>query len=481
MNNLKNKPDLNFYNNFDREEISNRFQNKPQKKSKKGKILFFTLLFIFIVAISFFSPVIISTKNILKNFGSGNFLGVWQTVVKLISAQDKLLEGEKDDRINILALGVGGKGHDGPYLTDTIILISIKPSEGKVSSISIPRDLYTPIPGYSWRKINNAYAFGEIEGQGGELISKVVGDIFEIPIHYYVVCDFEAFTKIINDLGGLDINVERSFTDNEFPTYDFKTRAVAFSAGEQKMSGASALEFVRSRHGNNGEGSDFARSQRQQKVLLAAKNKIFSLNTLINPTKISSILNNLNENIKTNIELPEIMRLANLVKNIDNSKTISKVIDNSANGLLYSDITADGAFILKPKAGNFKELSFLANNIFNEETNKITLEEKPISPKTKIVVQNGTTYPGLAWNTAENLKSLNFEIVHIGNAKSQNFEKTIIFDLTKGKKNESLDILKEKFNADIFSFLPEFLEENIATDFLIILGKNTIPVSTSKN
>lgn len=467
---------INFLEKLDEKEIKPQFP----KKKKTGKIFLLTIIFLLVFLVSFFSPVIISTKKMLSSFNARDFFSIWKTVVKLISAQDKTMKGEKENRINILLLGIGGKGHDGPNLTDTIILLSIQPKEKKAAILSIPRDLYVPIPGYSWKKINSAYAYGEINNSGGELTSQVAEDILGMPINYYLTCDFNGFQKILDDLGGIEINVEKSFTDNEYPTSDFKIQTISFKEGLQKMSGEKALEFVRSRHGNNGEGSDFARSKRQEKVIVAVKNKIFSFGTLANPSKISNLLNSLSDHIKTNMELYEIIRLANLAKGIDYTKTITKVLDDSRDGPLYSDITVDGAFILKPKTGSFKEISDIAQNIFSEEplAAAASNNEKAVQ-KTKIIVQNGTTYPGLAFNSSEDLKSLNFDIIEIGNAAKQDYEKTIIYDLTNGLKNDSLKILKEKFNAEDYPSSPEFLANGSGIDFLIILGKNVVPTSAT--
>lgn len=486
MPEFESQPKINLLNDFKQREIRDQDELLPPKKSKKIKILFFVAVFIFFFLISFFSPLIVSTKNILRNFGSGNVLGFWQTVVKLINAQDKLLKGEENDRINILLLGMGGKGHEGPYLTDTVILVSIKPSEKKTALFSIPRDLYVPVPGFGWRKINIAYTLGEIsKKEGGELTSQAVENIFELPIHYFVACDFNGFKKIIDDAGGIDVYVEKSFTDNQYPFDDLKTQTISFKEGKQKMSGEEALKFVRSRHGTNNENSDFARSKRQQKVILALKNKILSFGTLINPTKISNLLNGLNENVKTNLELYEIIKLTNLAKNIDNSNVIAKVLDNGADGLLSSTIAENGAYILKPKAGNFKEIAFVVNNIFKVSgvVNAAISTDKdsnvPSNYGAKIIVKNGTVYPGLAAKTAENLKSEKFELIKIGNSLRRDYEKTIVCDLTEGGKKEALEILKEKLEADACFSNPDLETDESGADFLIILGKNAIPLANT--
>ncbi|MFH0927967.1 MAG: LCP family protein, partial [bacterium] len=184
--------------------------------------------------------------------------------------------GPKSDntgRTNILLLGVGGYGHEGPQLSDTILLVSLDREDKKVGIISIPRDLSVEIPGYGERKINSANAYGEEKGQGEgpKLAAQVAESVFGMPVHYYVRVDFNAFQSIIDQIGGVDINVDRAFTDSQYPTNDYGVETISFNAGWQHMDGQTALKYSRSRHGTGGEGSDFARSARQQKILNAVK------------------------------------------------------------------------------------------------------------------------------------------------------------------------------------------------------------------
>jgi LCP family protein required for cell wall assembly len=185
------------------------------------------------------------------------------------------LAGESDDRINVLLLGMGGLGHDGPYLTDTIIMASIRPSTKQVAMISIPRDLWVSIAGHGSSKINHANSYGETERHdwGGAYTAQVIKDNFGIDIHYYLRVDFAAFEEIVDEVGGIRVNVERGFTDPEYPTNDYGVQMVSFAKGVQTMSGSRALIYARSRHGNNGEGSDFARAKRQQKNVTRSQRK----------------------------------------------------------------------------------------------------------------------------------------------------------------------------------------------------------------
>ena len=248
-------------------ESTQQTSERPQKKrpfllTKPGILVL--SFFLFVTAGSTLSYHYSQDANSKLNKTLG-FLG---QIKQFAENRNKTLEGEKDDRINILIMGMGGKYHEGSYLTDTIMIASIKPSTKQVSLVSLPRDLQVEIPGYGWRKINNANAFGEInnEGYGAELARQVVEKSFDMDIHYYIRIDFTGFEEIVDSLNGIDVMVDSAFTDYQYPTEDKKYQIVSFRAGPQTMYGEEALKYARSRHsGMNGEGSDFARSKRQQK------------------------------------------------------------------------------------------------------------------------------------------------------------------------------------------------------------------------
>ncbi|MBI3572602.1 MAG: LCP family protein, partial [Candidatus Kerfeldbacteria bacterium] len=249
----------------------------------------------------------------------GQRVSFFQQLTHLVTASNQQLQGENDDRVNILLLGIGGPGHDGPYLTDTMIVASYKPSTRQLSLLSIPRDLVVNIPGYDYRKINNVLSFGrdiKYPGGGETLTTKVVSDLLGIPIQYYARVDFKGFAEVIDQVGGVNVTVDQAFTDSQYPTENYGYQTVWFKAGPQQMNGDLALKYSRSRHGNNGEGSDFARARRQQKVIFGLKERLLSFGTLVNPKKISDILGSLGSHSQTNMEVWEMARLAQLVSSI---------------------------------------------------------------------------------------------------------------------------------------------------------------------
>jgi len=176
---------------------------KPYKKR-------FSFLGIFALTILF----LIITVGLVKLLNLEKYLiGGPKTVVSLIT--DSGLDSDRG-RTNVLLMGIGGRGHEGPDLTDTMILASVDKGAKDVVLISIPRDLW--VPSLS-AKINSAYAYGQDEqnGQGLDLAKKTVSILLGIPVHYAFRIDFNGFVRGVDLIGGLDIEVENSFVDPKYP------------------------------------------------------------------------------------------------------------------------------------------------------------------------------------------------------------------------------------------------------------------------
>ncbi|MFA6131163.1 MAG: LCP family protein [Patescibacteria group bacterium] len=426
-------------------------------------------------------------------------LSLLSTFRGLITSPDKNLPGETDDRINVLLMGIGGAGHDGPELTDTLIFASFRPSTGEIGMISIPRDMAIDIPDYGLQKINHANAYGELEktGSGPEFASEVIGDVLDQEIHYYVKVDFDAFEELIDAIGGIDVTVDRSFTDSLYPTEDDLVQTISFEAGNQHMDGATALQFARSRHGGNGEGSDFARAERQQKILLAVEKKILSPAIFLNPNKLSRILDLFQKNVETNLTVWEIMRLSKYAADLDMQNIHLTVLDDSASGPLYSTMI-EGSYVLLPKVEDWSEIQSMIENIFSGAQTAATAEPPTTAQNISIEIQNGTMLTGLAYDTSQRLATTGFDVVQIGNAATRDYPKTIIYDFSDGEHPEAITELQTYFDADIamspsaWVFSQDVIPQSLTAvtpedinsqsseqiDFLIVLGANAQSIGT---
>lgn len=399
----------------------------------------------------------------------------------LFTNADKLSTAEQRDSVNILLLGMGGEGHDGAYLTDTMIVVSFKTTTKQLAMVSIPRDLYVDMGSYGWRKINSANALGESNnypGGGAAFSSQMVSQVIGQPIDYFIRVDFNGFKKLIDDLGGVDVNIENSFTDNQYPDYEYGYQTISFNKGIEHMNGERALQYARSRHGNNGQGSDFSRSRRQMNLLIAVKNKIMSAGTLLNPIKINDLYNNLTDNIDTNLNAFEALRLAQLGRNIKPEDIIHKVLDSSPDGLLYSYISDTGAYVLSPRGNDWTKIHEFFNNIF--ATTNIQDEASTV------IIYNGTNITGLAAETSQTLTQAGYIVLATGNAPTRDWTRTIAYDLTEKNKNSSRDYLISSLGAIIQDELPFELQEKLnqepnlqmnkqPVDFVIVIGNQNTP------
>lgn len=248
----------------------------------RKKILIFLFLFFIILSFLIYPYLKFLNQEVKISF------------LKTIFSLEKV---KKDnDQTNILLLGISGKNHDGPNLSDTIMVLNYHYQKNKLNLISLPRDLWSET---LKDKINSAYAYGEAKkpNQGGFILAKAeVSYLINQPIHYVVVIDFDGFKNLIDALGGIDIYVENSFTDNNFPIegkendlcggdpqYRCRYETITFKKGLNHLNGETALKYIRSRHSsdNDKEGTDFAREKRQQQVIDAIKNKLIkNLKTL---------------------------------------------------------------------------------------------------------------------------------------------------------------------------------------------------------
>jgi LCP family protein required for cell wall assembly len=260
-------------------------------------------------------------------------------------------------RINLLLLGYGGPGHDGPYLTDSIMLVSIRPDTHQAIMISLPRDLWVKIPAlpnnrYLMGKLNSAYAIGidhasypnvrsdwKTPTGGGDLAAATVSQITGQPIDYWVGIDFKAFRDVVDALGGVRVDVPTTLDDPYFPRGETTGMMhVHIDAGWQQFDGERALEYARSRETT----SDFDRSRRQQLIMLAVRQRIFSLNAV---PRMLSLLGALQDNVRTNLRPADFRPLADLAGQIKDPDIRRVSIDTS--NLLRSGYLG-GQYILKP-------------------------------------------------------------------------------------------------------------------------------------
>lgn len=351
------------------------------------------------------------------------------------------LKGEGDGRVNVLLLGVGDPGHAGETLTDTIMVASYDPKTKDVAMLSLPRDLYVNVYG-SMTKINTAYYYGEQKklGQGPETIKQTVSKVLGIPIHYFIRVDFSALKQSVDTVNGIDVVVPKTLIDPDYPCEKNENLNCGYSilAGPQHFNGSAALKYVRCRKGDCGD--DFGRARRQQDVIIALRQKASSLNFFTNAAKISEVLKIVGDNVRTDLQLWELERFAQIAKDIDPTKITNTVLDNSQNGLVKTAMEGDMS-VVEPTAGltNYSAIQAYVRQIFVDGYIK--------QEAAAIAVENGTTVVSRGQATADLLKTYGYTIATVMPADTTTYKTTQIIDYTGGKKPYTLQYLQRRFGV----------------------------------
>ena len=274
------------------------------------------------------------------------------------------------DRVNLLVMGYGGSGHDGAYLTDSMVVMSLLPQSHHTTLLSVPRDLWVQIPAGSgqYHKLNYAYVDGSNNGSnpvgGGNEAAQKVSVITGLDVKYWLTINFMGFRDFINSIGGIDVYVPDSFSanypKNDDPSVNAGWKVVRFTKGEHHMDGETAIEYARARYviDNPAEGSDFARSARQQIMIKAALSKVKSISTW--PSMFNA-LTALQHTIYTNMSLADLMQFA-LKMDLNNAHHIGLSNQN----VLVDATAPDGESILQPANGNWQQIiDYVKQQVYN--------------------------------------------------------------------------------------------------------------------
>lgn len=257
---------------------------------------------------------------------------------------------DRGDRFNLLVLGYGGGTHDGADLTDSILVYSVPLDGGEASQVSVPRDLWIESPagtGY-YRKVNAAYAAAVADGasprKAAALASKSIGAALGVPIHGWLTVDFDGFRDLVDALGGVDVEVQRSFTAryprSDDPAKDARWKMVRFRKGQQHMDGQRAIAYARARYADGPEGSDFARAARQQRLVSAIKSRLFSPAGLLRGFAVTGAVE---DDVRTNLSAGDLARVFRQRVDARNSVVLSE------ENVLASGVSDDGQYILLPR------------------------------------------------------------------------------------------------------------------------------------
>jgi len=427
---------------------------EPHRKHKWRRRIILSVVLLIIGGLGYFGyRAYDSIKDVFS--GNGDILSL------LGGSQGKLLQGEIDGRVNVLLLGVGDEEHSGATLSDTMIVASYDTQSKAISMISIPRDFYAKMPNNGYTKLNAAHAYGEQkqEGTGPAVADQVIEGITGLTIHYYARVDFTGLQEVVDAVGGVTVDVENAFCDYNYPG---TKKAVCFKAGPQNMDGATALKYARSRHAAGAEGSDFARSKRQQRILIAIKEKVMSTETAFNPSKILKIMTALGKHLKTDLGMDELARAFELSKGIDPNAIINKNLDPTTGLVRASSGTAAGYILIPTEGqGEYDDIHDFFRNVFAGVAIK--------KEAAKLSFLNGTWSTVYYTKLTDSFESDGFDIVDDGGTKSRNTLVTQIIDYTNGQKPESLKYLEAELGVKATTAAKP---EGQTYDIQVILGKD---------
>jgi len=333
------------------------------------------------------------------------------------------------NRVNIIIVGCDEIENHGR--ADTIVFLSISPKTKDVLIMSIPRDTRVEIPERGMDKINHAYAFG-----GKKLISETVSLFLDMPIHFYAIADFIGFVNIIDELGGVEIDVEKEMH------YVDKAGGldINLSPGKQILDGEKSLQYIRFRQDKLG---DLGRIKRQQKLALAVIEKMMNFDSI---AKIPQISEGMNEYIETDIKVQDAIALANLFKGTNQEKFNVETVQGEP-------VYIKGVSYLEPDVEKVRQR--VKSLVYSENSGM------------KVEVLNGNATSGIAHKIAKDLEMQGFEVVNIGNADNFNYEKTKIIVYSK---EINLDSEFKKLFKD-YEIVKEY-QTNANLDLVIILGKD---------
>jgi len=370
-------------------------------------------------------------------------------------------------RVNLLVMGLDYRdweAGDTPR-TDSMILVTLDPLNDTAGMVSIPRDLWVNIPGFDYAKINTAYYLGELynlPGGGPGLAMRTVEELLGVPIQYYAQIDFQAFVDFIDHIDGVKLTFEEPMVLDRRG----KWNTVTIEPGIITLPGEYALAYVRTR---TTEGADFDRSMRQQKLIMAVRDRILEFDMLPKLVARSpQIYADLSAGINTNMSLNEAIQLAWSVMELDRNAISQVVISNE---YVTLEKSPDGLDILRPIPDKIR---LLRDEVFSTGGALGPVAEGDIldivaEEGARISVRNGSYQAGVAATTAEWLRSQGFNVVEETSDDYRVYSEIYIYNGTP----YALRWLAETMNVTTNRIFDRF-DPNAAYDLVIVLGDDWV-------
>ncbi len=343
---------------------------------------------------------------------------------------DSISRWKGTQRVNILLLGVDLRCDEegsAPTHSDTIIVATIDPLSQSAALLSLPRDLWVEVPNYGANRINQAYFFGqayEYPGGGPQLAVETVEAFLGVPIDYYVAVDFQAVIDFVDLMGGVVVEVPERIEDPTYPDSCYGYDPFTIDPGQQRLDGATALKYARTRATF---GGDVDRAGRQQQVINAVREQATQLDNLPQLLlRAPQLWQSYQSHVTTDLSFDEALQLANFLRTIPRENIRNVILDYS---YVYNDTTFDGQQVLVPVR---EKVRVLRDEIFAPPVVPTpVLEALPtaiVVEDARVAVFNGTGSFGLASETQTYLLGRDVNVTEIGNADSATYSATQIID-----------------------------------------------------
>lgn len=440
-------------------------RKKRKKWSKKRKVL--TTLVIVLVLIGGAAAALLIWGNDIISKLTGGRSGIFDAISTVLSDDTVPLKADGKGRTNVLVLGtsgwdMSGSGHDGAFLTDSMMIVSLDQETKDVAMLNLPRDLLTKGTCTATGKINEAYwcanQDGTNEAAGAAAAEKAVSEVLGIDFHYYVHMNWGALETLVNSLGGVTVTLDEDIQDTWTNTY--------IKAGETvTLDGAQALGLARARHGT--ENGDFTRGASQQKILVGIYEKMKEKG--IGITEALGLFNTLGDNIRTDFNTDEIKSGLKIVTKDFSAENIRQVpiLVGNDNVTYMTYANYNGISYVVPAANGYWDYSLIQKYVAKEFSSNPAARENA-----GILVLNGSGEAGVASAEKKRLTDEGFNVTDIDNAPDGEYSSHYyVYALNQEKPGTKKAL--EKFygvTAGGITDVPVGINTS-GYDFIVIVGK----------
>lgn len=351
------------------------------------------------------------------------------------------------DPFYMLVMGVDAREAGEDSRSDTLIVVRVDPPQKRVTMLSIPRDTRVEVPGHGKTKINAAHAYG-----GPALAIETVREFTGLPISHYMEIDFNGFKEIVDAMGGVTVTVPERVHDMKAAGYD--AAAATLEAGEQELTGAQALTFVRSRQYPTG---DFQRIANQQTFMKALFRQGLQLS---NALRLPKMLDAVADSVTTDLSITELYKVANDMKSMTDENLMTVTMPGEAR------MIAGGSYVIPDDDAFAVILDRISQGLPPVPGEEETATEL-VPSDIVVTVRNGAGIAGVAADAASRLTSAGFTVGEVGNADQFVYDETLI--VYEGDSAAATFVQQQLGAGRVIESRGMY---SFSTDVLLVVGKD---------